>query len=208
MGELERACLRFHWDLKQAPDEAAINCDGGPVDVAGAFRSKERDNGGEFLRSANAASGNLALPAGEDFFRRSTRTRRDRGGESIEARGARKAWTHVVYSNAVSGVFIGERSRQARDRCTDRIRKQEAVYGLFDRRRSNGNQTSPLIFLHAWQSFLREVDGAHQKLVESCAPVFRAGVLKRVRRRTAGIGNADIEAAKAGFNGSDERSNC
>src|SRR5258708_25705326 len=47
------------------------------------------------------------------------------------------------------------------------------IHRLLDRRRSNGNQTSPPVFLHSRQSFPGKINGAHQKLVEGSAPRFR-----------------------------------
>ena len=44
-------------------------------------------------------------------------------------------------------------------------------------------------------------------MLDSGAPIFRLSVLKTVRRRTAGIGNANVEAAKAGFDGGNEGGN-
>jgi len=79
-----------------------------------------------------------------------------------------------------------------------------AIHGLFNRRRSNRNQTSSPVPLHPRQSFPGKIDGAHQKLVECGAPGFRRDILKQVRRRTTGIGNADVQAAEASLYGGNE----
>src|SRR2546429_9237454 len=63
------------------------------------------------------------------------------------------------------------------------------------------------VFPHVRQSFPGKKDRTHQQLVHRGAPVFWLGALKRVGRRTTGIGDTNIEPAKAGFNRGNERSN-
>jgi hypothetical protein len=60
--------------------------------------------------------------------------------------------------------------------------------------------------LHARQSFLGEEDRAHQKEIDSRAPVFRICLHKHLRRRAAGIGNANVDPAEAVFDGGYELS--
>jgi hypothetical protein len=64
------------------------------------------------------------------------------------------------------------------------------------------------MLLHARQDFPGEVYRAHQELVDGNAPLFGLGIPKGVRRRTAGIGNTNVDAAEAGFDGGDESGNC
>jgi hypothetical protein len=64
------------------------------------------------------------------------------------------------------------------------------------------------MLLHARQDFPGEVYRAHQELVDGNAPLFGLGIPKRVRRRTAGIGNTNVDPAEASFDGGDESGNC
>src|SRR5690348_7354920 len=194
--------------LEQTPDEAAVHSDRGTRDVAGALRSEKSHDRGKLLRSAEAPHRDFTFPARKDFFRLRARARGNGGSQAVEASGARVARANVVHGNAVGSVFIGERTSQTRDRSAHGIGKEQTVNGLLYGRRSDGNHTPPLVFLHARQSFPGEKNGAHQKLFDSGAPIFRFGVLKGVGRRTAGIGNTNIEASETGLDGSHKDSNC
>src|SRR5713101_5075603 len=207
-SEFEVAGGDGHCELEETPDKAAIHRDGSAVDVAGALGGEERDHCGEFFRSAHAACRNFALPAGENFLRLRAGTLGDGGSEIVEARSTSEAGANVIYGDAVGAVFIGKGACQAGDGGANRIRKQKPLNRLFDRRRGNCNQTSPLILLHARQNFPGKVHRAHQKLVNGSAPVFRLGVPKQVRRRTAGIGNADVDAAEASLHSGNKGGNC
>src|SRR5207249_2110771 len=181
--EFKMASWGGHGGLEQTPHQATIDGERHTIHVAGTFRSQESDDSGEFLRCAKAARGNLAFPPGKNFFGLGSRARGDRGGQAVEASRASVTRANVVHGNAIGSVLIGQRARQASDGGTERIREQEAIHGLFDNRRSNRNQTSPLVLLHARQSFLGKINSAHQKLVEGSAPGFRRGILKHIRRR-------------------------
>jgi hypothetical protein len=73
-----------------------------------------------------------------------------------------------------------------------------AIHGLFNRRHSNRNQKSSLVTLYPRQSFPGKTNGAHQKLVD-CGAWLPAGVLKDIRRRISGIGNAETHLAGSFF---------
>src|SRR5215467_535523 len=119
--------------LKQAPDKATIHGDGGAGDIACALGSKESNDGGEFLRRAEALRGDFAFPTGEHFLRLGAGARRDGGSESIEAGGTRVAGANVIHGDAVSSVFICERAGKPGDSGAYRIGKQQAVNGLLHR---------------------------------------------------------------------------
>lgn len=192
--------------LKEAPDHAAIDRDGGAIYVAGALRGEEGHHGSEFLWGTDAAGGDLASPIGEDGFLFFACTRGDDCGEIVEARRACVAGADVVDCDPVSGVLIRESAGQAGDGGADGIGEEQAVNRLFYGGGRDGDEASPLIFLHARQSFLGEEHGAHQKEVDGSAPVFGICVHEHFRRWAAGIGNANVDSAEAILDGGYELS--
>src|SRR2546430_9940403 len=147
--------------LEQAPDESAVHSDRGARDVAGALGSEKSHDRGKLLRGAEALHGNFTLPAHKNFFRLRASARGNGGSQSVEASGARVTRANVVHGDAVGGVFIGERTSEARDCGAHGIGKEQPVDRLLHGRRGNGKQTPPLGFLHARQSFPGKKDGAH-----------------------------------------------
>ena len=158
--------------LEEAPGHSAIDRDGRAVNVAGAIRCEESNDGGKFLRRADAARGDLAGPIGKNFFGLRAGARGNRGGETVEAGGARVAGADVVHGDAVRGVFVGESLGKTGDGGANRIREEQAVDGLFNGGRRDGDEAAPLIFLHARESFVGEEHRAHEEEIDGGAPVF------------------------------------
>src|SRR5258708_7900790 len=71
------------------------------------------------------------------------------------------------------------------------------VHGRIDCRRRDRSQSSPIAILNTWRSFLDGMDGAPQKLPRAGSPSFWSRARIQVRRRSGGIGNADIDVAEA-----------
>src|SRR5712675_98196 len=128
-----KTTIRFAHALEKTPNEAAIHRDGGSVYVAGALGRQECNHCGKLLRRSDTACGNLMSPAGEDLFWFDVGSRGNTFRKIIEACRTCIPWANVVYGDAISRIFIGQRACQAGHRGSHRVREQQPIHRLLYR---------------------------------------------------------------------------
>lgn len=116
-------------------------------------------------------------------------------------RGTRVAGANVVDGNCERSIFIRESALKPGHGGANGVRERHTVDGLLHGRGRDGDEAPPLVFLHARQSFLGKEDGAHQKQLNRIAPIFRLCVHEQFRRRTAGVGNTNVNSSEALLDG-------
>ena len=123
--------------------------------------------------------------------------RRQRGFQIEQSRRGRIAGADVVHQHVRRTIFVGQRFHQAAHRAAHGIGENQSFRRLLHGDRSDGDEAAPAPRLHQRQRLFGEINRAHQVELAGGVPIGIGGFGKGFRRRTAGIGHADIHAPEA-----------
>ena len=191
----------------QAFVHAAIHQDSLPSNVRRAFRSEPNNSFGNLTRLAQPLQRCVRSPIGENLFFFLAQSNGTRLGQFFQAIGGGESGSDIVDQNSVFAELVGQALYQPHNCSANGVGEHEVGDGLFGGNGGNRDDTPPAFTLHVRDHFACEIYRAKEICLYSLAPVVVARSEKALGRRTAGIGYADVDAAKFFGDGGNEPAN-
>ncbi len=114
----------------------------------------------------------------------------------LQSLGCGEAGPHIVDGDTVFAELIGEALDQTENTGAHCIGVDQISDWLTYRHGGNRHQPAPVVFLHPGQNRTGKVDHAHEVHFHCAMPLVGGGGKKHLRRRSPGIGHANVDAAE------------